>query len=372
MLPPLKTIIITLVILFISLFFIKASKRFNISSNLLVYNTKKTAPGYILYADPNSLGTAILVNKKGQKVHQWHAGHLNLPDNLKNKRWRFSKTDKNLNLYAIKKDKYLVKLNKNSNVLWISTGRYHHDLAIVNNKIYALERAPTFIQINNNKIPILGEYISIINQNGNKIKKLSLNDLIFPLITSKKLKDIERKFRNKNPKTKFPLDIFHVNSIHIVEKDYSFAKKGDFLISIRNISCIAIIDQHLTSVKWFFNEKINGQHHATITRNGNILLLDNGKRKTRSRAIEINPETKKIVWSYDKNNYDFFFGNGGGAQELSNGNILLTIQNEALIIEVTKEKEIVWLYKKPPPKELKYGVNYIYRAESIKDIDNIR
>jgi hypothetical protein len=82
--------------------------------------------------------------------------------------------------------------------------------------------------------------------------------------------------------------------------------------------------------------------------NGNILLFDNGNRRSYSRVLEIRPEDQAIVWDYTGNPRDSFYSmNISGAQRLPNGNTLVCEGRSARFFEVTPEKETVWEYVSP-------------------------
>ena len=75
-----------------------------------------------------------------------------------------------------------------------------------------------------------------------------------------------------------------------------------------------------------------------------------------SRVLEINPVTLAVNWSVDPrdfgfsipmNGYKFYSPYGGNLQRLPNGNTLITLATEGLVIEVTPSKEIVWQWTCP-------------------------
>ena len=76
-----------------------------------------------------------------------------------------------------------------------------------------------------------------------------------------------------------------------------------------------------------------------------ILVFDNGRSRGWSRVVEVDPETKKIVWQYRAK--DFFSRLRGGAQRLPNGNTLVTESVKGRVFEVTPDGEIVWDFSNP-------------------------
>jgi outer membrane protein assembly factor BamB len=82
------------------------------------------------------------------------------------------------------------------------------------------------------------------------------------------------------------------------------------------------------------------QHDATMLSNGHILVFDNGLVQRRSRVVELDPATNQIVWSWERE--DLFSVTKGGAQQLPNGNVLITESGKGHCLEVTPSGEVVW------------------------------
>jgi hypothetical protein len=127
-----------------------------------------------------------------------------------------------------------------------------------------------------------------------------------------------------------------------------------------------------------------------------LLVFDNGgfggygdtKLRTYSRVLEFNPVTMEVVWEYKDRiglyplplsgeNHRFFSFFINSAQRLPNGNTLITEGATGRIIEVTKDKEIVWEYISPyivsttqvlpVPLPVELPHNAIYRAYRVPE-----
>jgi hypothetical protein len=67
---------------------------------------------------------------------------------------------------------------------------------------------------------------------------------------------------------------------------------GNLLISMRDISALAVIDGHTEKVVWMLRDVFAKQHDPRILANGRLLLFDNGlARRQASRALELEPKT---------------------------------------------------------------------------------
>lgn len=151
---------------------------------------------------------------------------------------------------------------------------------------------------------------------------------------------VTEQYRGENEAIK----LFHGNSIEVLEKNYGGVFKEDrVLLSLRNINTIILLDLEKKEIVWSTDKNINldRPHNPTMTKEGNVLIFDNGwETRNFSRVIEVDEENN-IVWEYEdgENFYSQFMG---GAQELSNGNILITESMEDKAFEVDRQGEIVW------------------------------
>jgi hypothetical protein len=129
---------------------------------------------------------------------------------------------------------------------------------------------------------------------------------------------------------------------------------GNILVSFRNISTIAIIEPRTGNFRWRLGpEVLAQQHYPNLLPNGNILVFDNGVHRantpfTFSRVLEIEPATKRTVWSYqDQPPFNFYSPYESSAQRLPNGNTFICEGVFGRLFEVTPDGEAVWEYINP-------------------------
>ncbi|MBF0122758.1 MAG: aryl-sulfate sulfotransferase, partial [Candidatus Omnitrophica bacterium] len=184
-----------------------------------------------------------------------------------------------------------------------------------------------------------------------------------------KLKNLSKKPSRHN--TKQPLfDMFHTNNIENLEWDIpGIAKKDNWLITVKHLDRIFIIDPKKEEVLWQWGDNIISRpHHATFLKGDQILLFDNGVRKKSSRVIVLDIRSKKIIWQYgQKPGQEFYTVQRGSAQRLPNGNTLIAEGNQGRVFEVTLSGEIVWewytdFYTKNERKEKR---RIVYRMERL-------
>ncbi len=161
----------------------------------------------------------------------------------------------------------------------------------------------------------------------------------------------------------------HCNSIEITPD-------GRWLLSLRITSTVALVDSASGKVEWSWGpEWLSHQHHATWLENGHILLLDNGCHRPRapsfSQVVELDPETREIVWHYHGNTIVAFFSfMVGGCERLPNGNTLVTEGASGRIFEVTPKHDVVWEYVSPWILPSRFGPTpVVFRAYKLAPDD---
>ena len=183
---------------------------------------------------------------------------------------------------------------------------------------------------------------------------------------------LKKYLENRHEKKGKPpfFDPFHANNIENLEWDIpGIAKKGDWLVTVRYLNRIFILDPQTEKIVWQWGDDVlDWPHHATFLKGDQILLLDNGRHRGSSRAIVLDIRSKKIVWQYgEKPGQEFFSDLQGSVQRLPNGNTLIAESAKGRVFEVTPSGEIVWEWYAEfyTQGELKGKRRIIYRMERI-------
>lgn len=326
---------------------------------------EKTYKGYTLIArDP--LQGAYLVDMDGKMVHQWNmpfekawpnATHINRVAKAKihSPQAHVFPNGDLLALYFGEGDTPygygLVKMDKNSNVLWTLSQNAHHDFYVEkeHGNVYTLTQE--FIKkpvegLQDLYFPVLADFIIVLSPDGKELQKISILDAF-------KDSPFELMLYHRRNKEDKKWDWLHVNSVMKLEPDianrFPLFAAGDILISLRNLDALAVIDEQTHKVKWAYNGIWKAQHSAHFLDNGHILLFDNQGHiindRPFSRAIEFDPVTLGITWYYAGNPKQPFYSHSvGRTQRLPNGNTLITESRNKRIFEITKEGKTVWDY----------------------------
>lgn len=328
------------------------------------YNKEKAYNGLTLFVSGHAQ-KAFLISMEGQIMHEWHLPfskvwtnppQIKFPASDDQIRFRKAHLYPNgdiLTIYTTTRDTPwgygLVKMDKSSQIIWKYAERVHHDVEVGSDgKIYTLihEIVTDKIPGIKAKPPIIEDSIVVLSANGQELKRLSITGIF-------RNSDFFGVLKLLEPDQKG--DVWHTNSVEVLDDQladrFPFLKKGQVLVSMRNIDIIAVVDMDKEQVVWATRGPWHRQHDPDFLPNGNMLIFDNrgyyGKGGL-SRVIEFNPTTMEIVWQYTGDEKDIFYSWAKSSQQrLPNGNTLITESNAGRIFEVTRDKEVVWEFMSP-------------------------
>lgn len=315
---------------------------------LTYVDAAKVCPGYTIFCSVRG-HHATLLDALGRVVHQWQH-----PEGIQHLRWLGNghlliQTLPPADAGGAEKiggsAGALIELDWDSNVVWLHRDPLmHHDYVRLPNGNYlyiAWDKLPAELNervqggYRDAKDPdvMWADVINEITPDGARVKQWRSwehlrfdEDRICPLESHK--------------------EWTHANSL-------ALTRSGDWLVSFRLTSTVAIVDATSGAFKWKWGPgELSHQHTATELRSGNILLFDNGCHRrgapSFSRVVEVNPATNEIVWSYaDPTIVAFYSFMVSGAERLPNGNTLITEGASGRIFEITPERETVWEYVSP-------------------------
>jgi phage tail protein X len=150
------------------------------------------------------------------------------------------------------------------------------------------------------------------------------------------------------------MDPTHVNDIEIVTsalaQKIEGVKKGDLLISIRQMNMLAILDRSTGQIKWHHVGPWIHQHDPDISAQGIIEVFNNNLpikaeryHSSSSNIIGFDPFTKDAQIIYPLNNEKVFYTDIMGTHQLlANGNRLITESRAGRVFEIDQQGNIVW------------------------------
>jgi len=293
----------------------------------------------------------------------------------------------------------VLKLDRNSRTQWLAAVGAHHDLDLADNgEIYTLAADRIRLRHRGQTLTILDDLVLVLGPDGVPRRRLSLvralqgDPRTAPLLR-KKLDAAAPHFANhfasqallahllvKNKDnlkrtgeafkqildghftgskriermlmtSMLPMDPIHANGLQILPRDVSqLGRRGDLLISIRELDLLLVLDPRQGKIRWTLGPDITQrQHQPSLLDNNHLLVFDNGTFAGRSRVLELDPVTSKIVWSYQAPG--FFSPIRGGCQRLPNGNTLIVESERGRAFEVTPDKTLVWEFFNPDLKD---------------------
>jgi len=331
------------------------------ATGILAHDSERAYEGLNLYTSGHA-PEAILMNMDGEVVHRWAYPFEDVwaPGSEATQRdgyfevdyWRRAHLFENGDLLAIYEGFGIVKLDRDSNLLWSfprndgsaneSDPGAHHDVFVdADGLIHVLTRQARVVPRINPGWPILEDFITVLTPAGEPVDSLSLLEAF-------EMSSFAPLLQNAAPRG----DIFHTNTIEVLDGRHveraSIFRKGNVLISLRELDVIAIVDMERRVVVWAIAGMARRQHHPTMLDNGNMLLFDNLGNAGRSRVIEFDPLTQELVWEYPGSaGTDLFSQTCGSNQRLPGGNTLITETDRGRALEVDAGGNVVWEFLNP-------------------------
>lgn len=322
---------------------------------VVVHDAERSCPGYNLYV-LHELTKAELFDEEGRVINSWQhqpgkmwangellpngdfivmgAGPCDLPGPL-----------------ITDDSRYIIRFNWQGEIIWKRKLTAHHDVEVTpRDQLLTLTFERRIVPEIDPEVPVRDDRLTLLSHAGEVLESFSLYDVLsarpelFPL--------------RKVPPTTWSeapwIDLFHCNSIewmhheHLVSRDPLY-DLGNVLVCSRWQNRIFIVNWERKELLWSWgNGRLSGPHDARVLENGHILVFDNGVGRKRSRVLEVDPLSRKIVWRYKAPNPgDFHTITRGSNQRLPNGNTLITNSDHGLVFEVTPGGDVVWEFRCP-------------------------
>ena len=311
---------------------------------ITIHDRERAMPGWNLYNSGHE-PEAYLMDMDGNVVHTWRQTfRVALPDSTVRAgapgthHWRRVRLGPGGDLYAIWEGWAMVRLNAKSEVVFAVENRAHHDLVLLpDDQLAVLTRKADLLPAFDANKPVLQDFIEIRGRDGALVRSVSLLEALLesghgPLFEASRDKDG---------------DITHTNSL--VRLDGSFAHlrpeatAGRYLVSMRNLDAVGIVDLDLGKFVWLHRGEFKAQHDARLVAPGWLTVFDNRGLNGRSRVLAYDPTTMKVVWRYDDTpKHPLWSSTLGVAQRLDNGNWLISESDGGRAVEVTEGGETVW------------------------------
>ena len=316
-----------------------------------IHDPKKTFDGVNLYVSGHN-AEALLVDMNGALLHRWtydpETHGKALLDEPHDPRWHMFHVYPNGDLIVLQHHEGLLKLDKDSKMLWARTpGSVHHDMDVMDSgELFVLTRSPEMMDWISDEKPIVNDTITELSAEGEVVRVVSILECIRNAGEEELLAElIGNVVRDYG-------DILHTNSIEIMDgrlaQTMPAFKRGRILLSIRHPNAIMLLDLEEEKLVWWHRGEFKNQHDASILSNGNLLIFDNNQHGKKSAIRELDVATGAERWVYwGSEEKPFYAFQSGRCQRLPNGNTLIVESTFGRVFEVTPEKEIVWEFWNP-------------------------
>lgn len=327
---------------------------------LVTYDPGKAYNGLTLYISAEA-PKAILINMKGAIVHEWSVPFNVLygegaegPDFLY--KWGRAHLTPDGNLFVLYDgidSAGLLRLDKDSNILWKYERAAHHDIAITDSGLlYTFTKENRTLPhqaVAHIEPPFEEDFLVTLDSDGREISKISLFDAFMDSPAEHMLSQLiyqPSDILNAG-------DMIHPNSIEVIGETEAgkapFLARGHLLLSFRNNSLLAILDPATEKITWASYGPWKDQHDPKFLDDGTIIMFDNEGHLGpggASRVIRIDLATQAVLWQFTGSTEDPLYSQfNSSVDPLPNGNILVTQSMSGRLFEVTQAGEIVWDYR---------------------------
>ncbi|HLE84587.1 MAG TPA: arylsulfotransferase family protein, partial [Thermoanaerobaculia bacterium] len=318
-----------------------------------VHRPDAVSPGLNLYTSGHA-SEAVLIDPEGRVVHRWSYPLRRLRPELyadpatrdQVRRLEYFRRARLLpegELLAIFEGLGLVKLDAESNLLWAYRGGAHHDLDLAEDgTIYLLDREGREIPRLGRSGGVLEDLVTVLSPAGEVVRRISV------------LEAFERSaWAPLLARMPAAPDILHTNTLEILDGRlagrHPAFRRGNLLLSVLELDTVAVLDPRSGEIVWALSGLWRKQHQPTVVGDGHLLVFDNlGAGRDRSRVLELDLFSRKVVWRYGGDPAtDLFSKTLGSCQRLPNGNTLITESENGRALEVTPEGELVWEFVSP-------------------------
>ena len=276
----------------------------------------------------------------------------------------------------------LVRINKNSELVWLVDRQAHHSISLDhdgNVVVPVVSQSPPDKNINPTRED---GYIVVDPNTGEVIFEENLRDIL----------EINSYFGLLYGIGIPEQDLIHLNDVEIILKNDAFVKKGDLVFSLRNLSTVFLYRPSSKKIIWLKNGPWLKQHDVDYIGDGNFTIFDNGviddayfseikENQPAHRYIKNNNSIMnynmkndtitKIFLLTEKNS--IFTPTQGLHRILRNKDVFVEESDMAILHRVSKDQKLVWSYVHNISKEFigsQHWSRYYYEDEL--DLDFIK
>ena len=346
--------------------------RTNRSPKEVVRNISQTQPGLSLVTEMTSDRNILakIIDLDGDTVHKWDIDWFKIwsnPEHLPKNIVPKSKPGTNIHGAVVMENgdlvfnfesKGLVRLNRNSEVIWRLPYLTHHsvhqhddgNLWVSGTKYQTekVDRLPNLIP------PFYEETILEISPEGKILREWYVADILRQngytgLLYMGSLNN-ENTTIQGDDRLLGKTDILHLNDVEpfSAKLQPGFFQPGDVMVSLRNINTVFIFNIESEKIKYISTGEFVRQHDPDFIDGDTISVFDNNNASEPERSSKITivsvKDNRHQVFFAGSKDLKFFTRVMGKHQWQPNGNLLITESMSGRGLEVDPQGKIVWEY----------------------------
>ncbi|MEZ5832640.1 MAG: arylsulfotransferase family protein [Dongiaceae bacterium] len=330
------------------------------------YDPAHAENGLTLYSSTDEQA-AYLMDMNGKVLHRWQLNYSALwdesaavkhprPDGfIYMEKTRVLPNGDLIALYAAIGDTPwgygIARMNSRSQVIWKYLAHAHHDFEIDGaGNVYVLTQEVSEAELDgfaHLPKPRIDDFLVKLSPDGKELSRTWLTGVFAASRFGRRLYFTSQESTRTG-------DYLHANSVDILKAPVPGipgSHAGQALVSLREVSTLALFDLERGEVVWAQTGPWVRQHDAQVLPDGHGLVFDNegdASGNGRSRVIEFEPATSRIVWSYaGRPDEPLESTERSSETRLANGNTLVVESMAGRMLEVTPNGDIVWEFINP-------------------------
>lgn len=318
---------------------------------------------------------ADLLNRKGEVEYEWRIPHGKIDMSkaldravvlmVRNQSIHGAHLSPNGDVLLVNEYHGMVKLNRNSEVMWRTKEANHHAVTVgPDGSIWSLSRNELKDKqhwVAAARRPYVDDTVVRYTPEGELVEEFS----VMEVIEKNAYEGILYAGPARAPRLA-DRDPIHLNDIDVLTATqaahFPNVEAGDLMLSMRTVNAIIIVRPQTKAIVWSMTGPFLRQHDPQVTRDGLLLVYDNRttvaqlggnarylRKKQKlgySRLLAIDPTARDIRWQYvGTPERPFYSSIQGKHHELPNGDIIAVEPEGGRIFQVSRATgEIVWEY----------------------------
>jgi hypothetical protein len=314
----------------------------NARSAVRVHERSRAYQGYNLYNSGHS-AAAYLTDMDGRVLHTWRARADEAvgAEGKGDQPWRRVRLGADGVLYALWDGLGVVKLDKDSHVLWAKAFEAHDDLAPLGvNRLVVLSRERRIDPRYSRTKPVVEDVVELRDAATGELKQRHSVLDAFSASDDPALAAARRGASD---------DVLHTNGVEVLGPEVPSTaaplRPGLALVSLQHVSALALLDLSTDRFVWSTVGDFRSQGGVTAGPAGEVALFDGSGGDARtSRVLIVGSSGPDPLWSWEgPRKQPLRSPDYGDVQLLPNGNVLITESEAGRAFEVTRDtRAVVW------------------------------